>query len=271
MMPRTASPGAAASSRVGQFGLASARRSIRSARHRRHTAALVPSAAPGVRGERQLRALRGACAAGRAARACRPAWWRCRRSCTAGYGRGQVMPCRDGSPTGSPARRDASRSPEIPLRCWPHPPRIPRAGSARAESPCKRWPVVSGRPAPERRFSLLRPGNASAGRRSCAMVGAGFEPAKAEPTGLQPVPFDRSGTPPGRRQSLAAPPAIEASAGVAQPLRLGQRLELLERVVLDLADAFARHVERAADLLERERARAGQAEAHLDHLALALR
>jgi drug/metabolite transporter (DMT)-like permease len=29
------------------------------------------------------------------------------------------------------------------------------------------------------------------------MVGAGFEPAKAEPTGLQPVPFDRSGTPPG--------------------------------------------------------------------------
>jgi drug/metabolite transporter (DMT)-like permease len=29
------------------------------------------------------------------------------------------------------------------------------------------------------------------------VVGAGFEPAKAEPTGLQPVPFDRSGTPPG--------------------------------------------------------------------------
>ena len=29
-----------------------------------------------------------------------------------------------------------------------------------------------------------------------AMGGAGFEPAKAEPTGLQPVPFDRSGIPP---------------------------------------------------------------------------
>ena len=29
-----------------------------------------------------------------------------------------------------------------------------------------------------------------------SVVGAGFEPAKAEPTGLQPVPFDRSGTPP---------------------------------------------------------------------------
>ncbi len=31
-------------------------------------------------------------------------------------------------------------------------------------------------------------------------MGAGFEPAKAEPTGLQPVPFDRSGIPPGGAQ-----------------------------------------------------------------------
>ena len=30
-----------------------------------------------------------------------------------------------------------------------------------------------------------------------AMGGGGFEPPKAEPTGLQPVPFDRSGIPPG--------------------------------------------------------------------------
>ena len=30
-----------------------------------------------------------------------------------------------------------------------------------------------------------------------SMAGAGFEPAKAEPTRLQRVPFDRSGTPPG--------------------------------------------------------------------------
>jgi hypothetical protein len=29
------------------------------------------------------------------------------------------------------------------------------------------------------------------------MGGGGFEPPKAEPTGLQPVPFDRSGIPPG--------------------------------------------------------------------------
>src|SRR5215217_6071672 len=65
--------------------------------------------------------------------------------------------------------------------------------------------------------------------------------------------------------------AYKSSARVAEALRLGQRLELLERVVLDLADPLARHVERAADLFERERARAGEAEAHLDHLALALR
>src|SRR3954454_20855087 len=92
------------------------------------------------------------------------------------------------------------------------------------------------------------------------MVGAGFEPAKAEPTGLQPVPFDRSGTPPGTAGSLAARTRPEGpartqdwwSARVAEALRLGQRLELLEGVVLDLADALARDVERAADLLQRE-------------------
>src|SRR4051812_35258157 len=58
---------------------------------------------------------------------------------------------------------------------------------------------------------------------------------------------------------------------VPQTLRLGQHLELLERVVLDLADALARDPERAADLLERARLLAGQPEAHLDDLALALR
>jgi putative transposase len=40
---------------------------------------------------------------------------------------------------------------------------------------------------------------------------------------------------------------------VLEPLGLGERLELLERVVLDLADAFARDPERLADLLERAR------------------
>ena len=34
-------------------------------------------------------------------------------------------------------------------------------------------------------------------RRRVEMAGEGFEPSKAEPTRLQRVPFDRSGTPPG--------------------------------------------------------------------------
>ena len=33
--------------------------------------------------------------------------------------------------------------------------------------------------------------------KTSVVAGAGFEPAKAEPTNLQSVPFDRSGTPPG--------------------------------------------------------------------------
>src|SRR3954469_12889046 len=73
------------------------------------------------------------------------------------------------------------------------------------------------------------------------------------------------------RVGSAAVAWTQVLAGVAQPLRLGPRLELLHRVVLDLADPLASDVERAADLLERPRPAAGEAEAHLDDLALALR
>src|SRR3954449_5775984 len=48
-------------------------------------------------------------------------------------------------------------------------------------------------------------------------------------------------------------------------------LELLQRVVLDLADALARDAEGAADLLERLRRAALQAEAERDDLPLAER
>ena len=48
-------------------------------------------------------------------------------------------------------------------------------------------------------------------------------------------------------------------------------LELLQRVVLDLADPLARDPERPADLLERPRLLPAQPVAHLDHLALAVR
>jgi hypothetical protein len=58
------------------------------------------------------------------------------------------------------------------------------------------------------------------------------------------------------------------SGSLAQLLSFGQRLQLFQRPVLDLADALAGDVERAAHLLERAGAATDDAVAHLDHLAL---
>src|SRR5215217_6319091 len=58
---------------------------------------------------------------------------------------------------------------------------------------------------------------------------------------------------------------------VAELLRLGQRLKLLQRLVLDLADALARDVEGAAHLVERAGVLAAEAVAELEHAALAVR
>src|SRR3712207_3491805 len=57
---------------------------------------------------------------------------------------------------------------------------------------------------------------------------------------------------------------------VAELLGLREGLELLERLVLDLADALARHVERAAHLVERAGVLAAQAVAQLEDAALAV-
>src|SRR5438105_4645511 len=70
-----------------------------------------------------------------------------------------------------------------------------------------------------------------------------------------------------RGGTRGSPTSLDA---VFQALCFGERLELLQRVVLDLADALARHAERAADFLERARLLALQAEAQLDHLPLPL-
>src|SRR5437588_3307053 len=50
------------------------------------------------------------------------------------------------------------------------------------------------------------------------MGAGGFEPPKAEPTGLQPVPFGRSGTPPGTRDcSLEPMPTYDVAVIGAGP------------------------------------------------------
>src|SRR5271155_6246059 len=81
--------------------------------------------------------------------------------------------------------------------------------------------------------------------RRTEMAGEGFEPSKAEPTRLQRVPFDRSGTPPGAGQFIerarrpGRPPCVAWRLGrLAQLLGFGQRLQLFQRSVLDLADAL---------------------------------
>src|SRR5439155_937259 len=56
---------------------------------------------------------------------------------------------------------------------------------------------------------------------------------------------------------------------VFEALRLGQGLELLGGVVLDLTDSLAGDAEGLAYLLERARLTAGEPESQLDHLALA--
>src|SRR4051812_32360610 len=62
--------------------------------------------------------------------------------------------------------------------------------------------------------------------------------------------------------------ARRALRNVAQLLRLGQALQLLERLVLDLADPLARDVEGAPHLVQRPRVLAAEAVAQLEHAPL---
>src|SRR3954463_10462059 len=60
------------------------------------------------------------------------------------------------------------------------------------------------------------------------------------------------------------------SGDFAELLRLGERLQLLQRLVLDLADPLAGDVEGAADLVQGPRVLAAEPVSELEHAALAV-
>src|SRR5438132_11658205 len=60
------------------------------------------------------------------------------------------------------------------------------------------------------------------------------------------------------------------SGDVAQLLRRGEALQLLQRLVLDLADALARYVECAAHLIERTWVLAAEPVPQLEHAPFAV-
>src|SRR5438132_4948510 len=72
------------------------------------------------------------------------------------------------------------------------------------------------------------------------------------------------------RARPARPGGRAALSDVAKLLRLGEALQLLQRLVLDLADPLARDVERAPDLVEGARVLAAEAVAQLEHAAFAI-
>ena len=76
----------------------------------------------------------------------------------------------------------------------------------------------------------------------------------------------------GRLGSVPEPAQRIAGSdlAVSQLLGFAEVLELLERLVLDLADPLAGDVERAPDLVERARGLAAEAVAQLEHAALAV-
>src|SRR3954454_6984570 len=81
-----------------------------------------------------------------------------------------------------------------------------------------------------------------------------------------------AGSPAASAAEIRNRPSLSGPLGeLPKPLRLGELLQLLQRVVLDLPDSLARDAERPPDLLERQRLMPAKPVTQLDHLPLALR
>src|SRR5712691_11912073 len=82
----------------------------------------------------------------------------------------------------------------------------------------------------------------------------------------------RFALPRSTRGALPARPSETTCLGhVAERVRICERPQLLQALVLDLPDPLARDVERASDLVERPRMLAVEAVAELEHTPLAVR
>ena len=96
----------------------------------------------------------------------------------------------------SVSRWAPEREDPIPLRAPTVPLLIPRTRPDAAQSPANGFlrcpPLITL----QERNLALRPRMSITAPEIEEMAGEGFEPSKAEPRGLQPRPFDRSGTPP---------------------------------------------------------------------------
>src|SRR5581483_7888599 len=84
------------------------------------------------------------------------------------------------------------------------------------------------------------------------------------------IPNGQTPAPAGRNLVRLRRTRFRSSGHVAELLALGERAELLQALVLDLPDPLTRHVERAADLVERARLLAVQPVAKLEHPPLAV-
>src|SRR4051794_7466094 len=93
--------------------------------------------------------------------------------------------------------------------------------------------------------------------------------ARRSLTAVDGTTTGRMGDPPGPTKGLASR-SRRRLRDVAEFLGLRERLQLLQRLVLDLADPLARHVERAADLVQRAGMLAAEAVAQLEHPTFAV-